>query len=129
MVSAMAKQHDGSPLKDWKRWPALARIAARLPSRRLQALWPTGTCKPMASRMSWAALSFRTTGYNSVRTLAARIALLRGGERPPPAICRCCCAYAPKSTTLSYRTPVYYVDLTLRDDSTLAQSASSPTGG
>ena len=30
-----------------------------------------------------------------------------------------------KSTTLSYRTPVYYVDLTLRDDSTLAQSVQA----
>ena len=65
---------------------------------------------------------FRTTGYNSVRTLAARLryfeAVSGQATRYLPLLLR----LRAKSTTLSYRTPVYYVDLTLRDDSTLAQS-------
>jgi hypothetical protein len=68
---------------------------------------------------------FRTTGYNSVRTLAARLRYFE-------AVSGCATRYLPlllrlraKSTTLSYRTPVYYVDLTLRDDSTLAQSVQA----
>lgn len=62
---------------------------------------------------------FRTTGYNSVRTLAARLRYFEsvsGGQtRYLPLTLR----LRAKSTTQSYRTPVYYVDLTLRDDITL----------
>jgi hypothetical protein len=58
---------------------------------------------------------FRTTGYNSVRTLAARLqyfhAVSGGLTRYLPLMLR----LRAKSTTLSYQTPVYYVDLTLRD--------------
>ena len=68
---------------------------------------------------------FRTTGYNSVRTLAARLryfeAVSGQATRYLPLLLR----LRAKSTTLSYRTPVYYVDLTLRDDSTLAQSVQA----
>ena len=32
-VSAMARRRDESPLKDWKRWPAPALTAARLPNK------------------------------------------------------------------------------------------------
>lgn len=65
---------------------------------------------------------FRTTGYNSVRTLAARLryfeAVSGGLTRHLPLMLR----LRAKSTTQSYRAPVYYVDLTLRDEDTL-QSA------
>lgn len=63
---------------------------------------------------------FRTTGYNSVRTLAARLqyfhAVSGGLTRYLPLMLR----LRAKSTTLSYQTPVYYVDLTLRDGDKLA---------
>ncbi|MCG9042383.1 recombination directionality factor [Laribacter hongkongensis] len=63
---------------------------------------------------------FRTTGYNSVRTLAARLryfeAVSGGHARYLPLMLR----LRAKSTTQSYRAPVYYVDLTLRDGDTLA---------
>ena len=63
---------------------------------------------------------FRTTGYNSVRTLAARLqyfhAVSGGLTRYLPLMLR----LRAKSTTQSYQTPVYYVDLTLRDGDTLA---------
>ncbi len=62
---------------------------------------------------------FRTTGYNSVRTLAARLqyfqALSGGHTRYLPLQLK----LRAKTTTLSYQTPVYYVDLTLRDGAEL----------
>lgn len=62
---------------------------------------------------------FRTTGYNSVRTLAARLryfeALSGGLTHYLPLLLR----LRAKSTTQSYRAPVYYVDLTLRDGAEL----------
>lgn len=62
---------------------------------------------------------FRTTGYNSIRVLLARMMYynaLSGGLL----------AYLPlqlrlrgKSTTMSHRTPIYYVDLEIANDMTL----------
>jgi hypothetical protein len=68
---------------------------------------------------------FRTTGYNSVRTLAARLryfeAVSGQATRYLPLLLR----LRAKSTTLSYRTPIYYVDLTLRDEASLASSVQA----
>lgn len=65
---------------------------------------------------------FRTTGYNSVRTLAARLKYLQavsgGHTRYLPLTLR----LRAKSTTQSYRTPVYYVDLTLREETNLTEA-------
>jgi hypothetical protein len=67
---------------------------------------------------------FRTTGYNSVRTLAARLryfeAVSGGNTRYLPLLLR----LRAKSTSQSRRTPVYYVDLTLREGQTLADAVS-----
>lgn len=58
---------------------------------------------------------FRTTGYNSIRTLTAKLqyfeAVTKGNTRYLPLQLK----LRAKSTTLSHRTPVYYVDLCLRD--------------
>lgn len=65
---------------------------------------------------------FRTTGYNSIRTLAARLRYYQAvsGNR---------LAYMPlelrlrgKSTTQSYRTAIYYVDLTVREGLTVQEA-------
>ncbi len=65
---------------------------------------------------------FRTTGFNSIRALAARLSYFNAvsGNR---------LAYLPmelrlrgKSTTMSHRAPIYYVDLTLREGMTLADA-------
>ena len=65
---------------------------------------------------------FRTAGYNSVRTLAARLKYLEavsgGHTRYLPLTLR----LRAKSTTQSYRTPVYYVDLTLREETNLTEA-------
>lgn len=64
----------------------------------------------------------RTTGFNSIRTLSARLryfhALSGGLLSTLPLELR----LRGKSTTLSRRTPIYYVDLTLRTGSTLAEA-------
>lgn len=68
---------------------------------------------------------FRTTGYNSVRTLAARLAYFHavsgGLTKHLPLTLR----LRAKSTTLSHRTPVYYADLTLRDRQALTEAVST----
>jgi hypothetical protein len=58
---------------------------------------------------------FRTTGYNSIRTLAARLSYYQ-------AVSGGLLAYMPlelklrgKSTTQSRRTPIYYVDLVIKE--------------
>lgn len=67
----------------------------------------------------------RTTGFNSIRTLSARLrylhALSGGLLSTLPLELR----LRGKSTTLSRRTPIYYVDLTLRSDSTLAEAIAT----
>jgi hypothetical protein len=67
---------------------------------------------------------FRTTGYNSVRTLAARLkyfeAICGGHTRHLPLLLR----LRAKSTTQSRRSPVYYVDLTLREEHILAEAVA-----
>jgi hypothetical protein len=71
------------------------------------------------------AFIFRTTGYNSIRALAARLHYFQ-------AVSGGCCKHLAlllrlrgKSTTLSHRTPVYYTDLTLREGATLADAVSA----
>lgn len=67
---------------------------------------------------------FRTTGYNSVRTLAARLryfeAVSGGHTKYLPLMLK----LRAKSTTQSHRAPVFYVDLTLRNNETLADAVA-----
>ena len=67
---------------------------------------------------------FRTTGFNSIRTLAARLAYfgaISGGllSSLPMSL-----KLRAKSTTQSHRAPVYYVDLTVREGQTLNQAVT-----
>lgn len=65
---------------------------------------------------------FRTTGFNSIRTLSAKLsyfyAVSGGLLSTLPLELR----LRGKSTTQSHRAPIYYVDLTVRDGMTLAQA-------
>ena len=67
---------------------------------------------------------FRTTGHNSIRTLAARLkyfhAVSGGHLSTLPMELR----LRGKSTTQSHRAPIYYVDMTVRVGMTLAESVS-----
>ena len=65
---------------------------------------------------------FRTTGFNSIRTLLARLhyfhAISGGLLATLPLELR----LRGKSTAMSHRAPIYYVDLTTRTGSTLVQT-------
>ena len=58
---------------------------------------------------------FRTTGFNSIRTLAARLSYYHAASNGLLSCLPLQLTLRGKSTTQSYRQPVYYVDLTLRD--------------
>ena len=68
---------------------------------------------------------FRTTGFNSIRTLAARLqyfhAVSGGRLSTLPLELR----LRGKSTAQSLGTPIYYVDLTVRAGTTMAQAVAS----
>ena len=67
---------------------------------------------------------FRTTGFNSIRTLTARLhyfeAISSGYTRYLPLQLK----LRAKSTTQSHRAPIYYVDLCLRDKISLEEAVS-----
>ena len=58
---------------------------------------------------------FRTTGFNSIRTLAARLSYYHAASNGLLSCLPLQLTLRGKSTTQSDRTPVYYVDLTLRE--------------
>ena len=58
---------------------------------------------------------FRTTGYNSIRTLAARLQYLNAVSGGRARYLPLSLKLRAKSTTQSHRTPVYYVDIVIRD--------------
>ena len=62
---------------------------------------------------------FRTTGFNSIRTLAARLSYFAAVSGNKLSCLPLQLTLRGKSTTQSYRTPIYFVDLTLRDGVTL----------
>ena len=67
---------------------------------------------------------FRTTGFNSIRTLSARLAYFEavsgGNSRYLPLTLK----LRGKSTTQSHRAPVFYVDLCLRDGVSLEEAVT-----
>ncbi len=88
-----------------------------------------GVCKPygrlnvrIGDEDELGSFVFRTTGFNSIRTLAARLtyyfALSGGLLSCLPLDLR----LRGKSTTQSHRAPIYYVDLTVRTGMTLADA-------
>jgi hypothetical protein len=62
---------------------------------------------------------FRTTGYNSIRSLAARLSYYRAVSGNLLACLPLELRLRGKSTTLSHRAAIYYVDLTIREGMTL----------
>ena len=65
---------------------------------------------------------FRTTSYNSIRTLAARLHYFRAVSGNLLACLPLELKLRGKSTTQSYRSAIYYVDLGVRSGSTLEQT-------
>jgi len=68
---------------------------------------------------------FRTTGFNSIRTLAARLRYYHAASGDLLSCLPLQLTLRGKSTTQSYRTPIYYVDLTLREGVNLQDAITS----
>ena len=92
------------------------------PSPELCPLAQGGNCKPFGRLYvnldesdELGTFIFRTTGFNSIRTLAARLSYYHAASNGLLSCLPLQLTLRGKSTTQSYRTPVYYVDLTLRD--------------
>lgn len=92
------------------------------PSPDLCPLAQGGQCKPygrlhvnLDDSDELGTFIFRTTGYNSIRTLAARLNYYHAASCGLLSCLPLQLTLRGKSTIQSYRTPVYYVDLTLRD--------------
>ena len=65
--------------------------------------------------MSLETLIFRATGFNSIRTLAARLSYYHAASNGLLSCLPLQLTLRGKSTTQSYRQLVYYVDLSLRE--------------
>ncbi|RGD92573.1 hydrolase or metal-binding protein [Acinetobacter sp. SWAC57] len=102
------------------------------PSPDLCPLAQGGACKPFGrlhvnldESDELGSFIFRTTGFNSIRTLAARLAYYHAASGGLLSCLPLQLTLRGKSTTQSYRTPVYYVDLTLRDGVNLQDAIHS----
>lgn len=92
------------------------------PSPDLCPLAQGGLCKPygrlyvnLDESDEFGSFVFRTTGFNSIRTLAARLRYYHAASNGLLSCLPLQLTLRGKSTTQSYRQPVYYVDLTLKD--------------
>lgn len=65
---------------------------------------------------------FRTTGFNSIRTLSTRLRYFAAASGDLLSTLPLELRLRGKSTTQSHRAPIYYVDLTIRTGMTLAES-------
>lgn len=67
---------------------------------------------------------FRTTGYNSIRTLAARLSYYHAVSGGLLAFMPLELKLRGKSTTQSHRAPIYYVDLVIREGMSLQEAVA-----
>jgi hypothetical protein len=67
---------------------------------------------------------FRTTGFNSIRSLFARLSYYLAVSNNLLACLPLALRLRGKSTTMSHRSTIYYVDLTVRDGMTLEDAIS-----
>jgi hypothetical protein len=88
-----------------------------------------GNCKPygrlnvaIGDEDELGSFIFRTTSYNSIRTLAARLHYFSAVSGGLLACLQLELKLRGKSTTQSYRSAIYYVDLAVRSGSTLEDS-------
>lgn len=102
------------------------------PSPSLCPLAQGGLCKPygrlyvnLDDSDEFGTFIFRTTGFNSIRTLAARLAYYHAASGKLLSCLPLQLTLRGKSTTQSYRTPIYYVDLTLRDGISLQDAITT----
>lgn len=99
------------------------------PSPDLCPLAQGGNCKPygrlhvnLDESDELGTFIFRTTGFNSIRTLAARLNYYHAASGGLLSCLPLQLTLRGKSTTQSYRQPVYYVDLILREGISLKEA-------
>ena len=99
------------------------------PSPDLCPLAQGGNCKPFGrlhvnldESDELGTFIFRTTGFNSIRTFSARLSYYHAASNGLLSCLPLQLILRGKSTTQSYRTPVYYVDLTVRDGTNLQEA-------
>lgn len=99
------------------------------PSPDLCPLAQGGNCKPygrlhvnLDESDEFGTFIFRTTGFNSIRALAARLSYYHAASNGLLSCLPLQLILRGKSTTQSYRQPVYYVDLTLREGISLNEA-------
>jgi len=102
------------------------------PSPDLCPLAQGGLCRPygrlyvnLDESDELGAFIFRTAGFNSIRTLTARLSYYHAASDGLLSCLPLQLTLRGKSTVQSYRTPVYYVDLTLRDGISLQDAIAS----
>lgn len=102
------------------------------PSPDLCTIGQGGNCKPygrlyvnLGESDELGTFILRTTGFNSIRTLAARLRYYHAASGNLLSCLPLQLTLRGKSTTQSYRTPIYYVDLTLRDGVNLNDAINS----
>lgn len=71
---------------------------------------------------------FRTTGFNSIRTLTARLRYYQAVSGDLLSCLPLQLRLRGKSTTLSHRSAIFYVDLTIREGMTLEQAMTEANG-
>lgn len=111
-----------------RRYTASAVQALPCPSPDACELAKGGLCKPygrlnvkIGDEDEVGTFIFRTTGFNSIRSLAARLNYYKAVSGNLLACLPLELRLRGKSTTMSHRTPVYYVDLTIREGLTLEE--------
>lgn len=99
------------------------------PSPAFCPLGANGKCKPygrlnviVGDADPLGTFIFRTTGFNSIRTLMARLLYFQAVSGDLLACLPLQLRLRGRSTTQSHRTPIYYVDLGIRDGMTLEQA-------
>jgi hypothetical protein len=88
-----------------------------------------GACKPygrlnvmIGDAEEMGTFIFRTTGFNSIRTLAARLSYYQAASGNLLACLPLELRLRGKSTTLSHRAPIYYADITAREGLTMEEA-------
>lgn len=130
----MFDRQSGRPLcvgngETCKRYTATGMQTLPCPSPDGCELAKDGRCKPygrlnvmIGDAEEMGTFIFRTTGFNSIRTLAARLSYYQAASGNLLACLPLELRLRGKSTTLSHRSAIYYVDVTVREGLTLEEA-------
>ncbi|CAL60723.1 conserved hypothetical protein [Herminiimonas arsenicoxydans] len=131
---SMFDRQSGRPLcvgngETCKRYTATGMQTLPCPSPEGCDLAKGGACKPygrlnvmIGDAEEMGTFIFRTTGFNSIRTLAARLSYYQAASGNLLACLPLELRLRGKSTTLSHRSAIYYVDITVREGLTIEEA-------